>query len=256
MNTRILSILIFTCACQLAVSCSNRQASRPLSLVWGNEQKQHDTLIVFLPGVRDNKQDFIDKGFFSRLQQSGISADMAAADLHLAYLENNTTVERLHEDIVVPAQNQGYKNIWLTGISLGGLNALLYMKNRASDVCGVILLSPYMGEKRIAAEIAQAGGINHWQPQNPHDMNAEEQLWLWLKETRLDNVYLGTGSKDRFYLLQQQLAQQLPERNTHIINGGHRWPVWRDLWKYFLTLMETEKVFLQCNSRAGTKHPL
>ncbi|MCK5360209.1 MAG: alpha/beta hydrolase [Gammaproteobacteria bacterium] len=157
-------LIVFVSLLQLVSSCSHRAPSIPLDLQWESNQKQNDTLIIFLPGVRDNKQDFIDKGLFSRLQQSGIKVDMVAADLHLAYLENNTSVQRLHEDIILPARSNGYKKVWLVGISLGGLNALLYQKNRPEDICGLVLLSPYLGEKKISNEIIQAGGIVKWQP--------------------------------------------------------------------------------------------
>jgi len=237
----------------LCVACNHQQAVIPLDLLWGAKETGNKSLIVFLPGVRDNKEDFFKKGLFSRLQQSGIKADMVAADLHLAYLENGSVVSRLYEDIIVPAQEQGYKKIWLVGISLGGLNALLYLKNRSDDICGLVLLSPYLGEEKISNEIIQAGGIENWQPLNTDELNDEEALWLWLKNARLDNVYLGTGSEDRFFPLHQQLSQQLPTKNTHVIKGGHRWPVWQELWISFVTMMQTEKGFTQC---IAMNHPL
>lgn len=253
MKSRFFLLIILLCLLQFASSCSHRKPIIPLNLQWGSNQKQSDTLIIFLPGVRDNKQAFVEKGLFSRLQQSGMAVDMVAADLHLAYLENNTSVQRLYEDIIIPAQSNGYKNIWLVGISLGGLNALLYLKNRPADICGLVLLSPYLGEEKISNEIDLAGGITNWRPVNTDMLNDEETLWLWLKTARLDNVYLGTGSEDRFISLHKQLAHMLPTENTHIINGEHRWPVWQQLWKYFVTLMQTEKGFEQC---IDVSHPL
>jgi hypothetical protein len=248
------SILIFLISLlQLISSCSHPQAINPLPQLWADDQKQHDTLIIFLPGVRDDKQDFLNKGLFARLQQSGIKADMVATGLNLAYLKESTGMTRLHEDIITPAQTNGYKNIWLVGISLGGLNALLYLKNRPEDICGLILLSPYLGEKKISNEIIQAGGIGKWHPVKINDWNDEETLWSWLKKADLNNVYLGTGSEDRFFSLQQQLAQLLPTKNTHVIKGGHRWPVWQELWKYFVILMKIEKGFEQC---IDVSHPL
>jgi len=56
---------------------------------------------------------------------------MVAADLHLAYLQGGTMIKRLYEDIISPAQKQGYKKIWLVGISPGGLNSLLYLKKKS-----------------------------------------------------------------------------------------------------------------------------
>jgi pimeloyl-ACP methyl ester carboxylesterase len=245
--TTLVSLLL------LCVACNHQQAVTPLDLLWGENATGNKSLFIFLPGVRDDKEDFLNRGLFSRLGKSGIKADAVAADLHLAYLRNGTVITRLHEDIIVPAQNQGYKNIWLVGISLGGLNALLYLKNRPDDICGLVLLSPYLGEEKISNEIIQAGGIENWQPLKTGELNDEETLWVWLKNSRLNNVYLGTGSEDRFFSLHQQLAQLLPTENTHFIKGEHRWPVWQELWKYFVTLIQTEKGFEQC---FDMNHPL
>ena len=246
MKVRFFLLFALAGLLQLCTACKHQQAVTPLDLLWGAKASDNKSLFIFLPGVRDNKEDFLKKGLFARLQQSGISADMVAADLHLAYLENGTAVERLHEDIIFPAQQQGYKNIWLVGISLGSLNALLYLKNRPEDICGLVLLSPYLGEKKISNEIIQAGGIENWQPLNTGELNDEEMLWLWLKKARLNNVYLGTGSGDRFFPLQQQLARLLPDGNIHFIAGGHRWPVWQNLWGYFVTIFQSSNYYGQC----------
>jgi esterase/lipase superfamily enzyme len=253
MNIRFALFITLVSLLLLCVACSHQQAVAPLDLLWGAKEKDNKSLFIFLPGVRDDKEDFLNKGLFSRLQDSGVRADMVAAGLHLAYLETGTGVARLHEDIIVPAQNHGYKKIWLVGISLGGLNALLYLKDRPDDICGLVLLSPYLGEKKINEEIIQAGGIEKWKPSNTAELNDEEKLWLWLKNSRLNNIYLGTGSEDRFFSLQQQLAQLLPTKNTHVIKGGHRWPVWQELWDYFVTLMQKENGFEQC---VDLNHPL
>jgi pimeloyl-ACP methyl ester carboxylesterase len=246
MKVRFFLLFALVCLFQLCTACKHQQAVIPLDLLWGAKSSDDTSLFIFLPGVRDNKEDFLKKGLFARLQQSGISVDMVAADLHLAYLENGTAVERLHEDIIFPAQQQGYKNIWLVGISLGSLNALLYLKNRPEDICGLILLSPYLGEKKISNEIIQAGGVENWQPLNTGKLNDQEMLWLWLKKARLNNVYLGTGSGDRFFPLQQQLAHLLPDGNIHFIDGGHRWPVWQNLWGYFVTTFHSKNYYGQC----------
>ena len=253
MNIRFALFITLVSLLLLCVACNHQQAVTPLDLLWGDKAADNRSLLIFLPGVRDNKEDFLKKGFFTRLKKSGIKADMAAVDLHLTYLENGTGVARLHDDIIVPAQLDGYKNIWLVGISLGGLNALLYLKNRPDDICGLVLLSPYLGEEKISKEIIQPGGIENWQPLSTGELNDEEALWLWLKNSRLNNVYLGTGSEDSFFSLHQQLAQLLPTKNTHVIKGGHRWPVWQELWDYFVTLMQKENGFEKC---IDLNHPL
>ena len=112
MNIRFVLFITLFSLLLLCVACNHRQTVTPLDLLWGAKESDNTSLIIFLPGVRDNKDDFLDKGLFAHLQDSGIKADMVAADLNLAYLENNTSITRLHEDIIVPAQETGiYKDL-------------------------------------------------------------------------------------------------------------------------------------------------
>ena len=72
-----------------------------------------------------------------------------------------------------------YKNIWLTGVSLGGLNSLLFYKKHAKNICGVVLLAPYLGDKVITDAIQNAGGLKNWQPDhfnNPEDIKNKEPI--------------------------------------------------------------------------------
>ena len=81
-------------------------------------------LVVMLPGAYSVPRDFIDQGFVSRLHAQGFAVDVALADAHLGYAENGTLLERLRDDVIVPAQREGYRRIWLVGISLGGFASL------------------------------------------------------------------------------------------------------------------------------------
>lgn len=246
MSTRIILFLSLSALILLSTACQHQQSTGPLRYSWCIFNNKHDSLLVFLPGQHDQKEDFLNRGFISELPDKEVDIDIVAVDLTLAYLKNGTAVTGLHEEIISPARKRGYKEIWLVGISLGGLNVLLYAKKHTDKICGIILLSPFLGSKKISDEIALAGGIKKWRPSNSNTLSDEEKLWLWLKETRLDSVYLGTGSEDRFFSLHQQLSQLLPPRNTRIIKGGHRWPVWQELWKYYVTLLQTENILGRC----------
>ena len=69
-------------------------------------------------------------------------------------------VERIREDIIIPAKARGYRNIWMLGISMGGMGAIWYDRTHPGDVNGLILLSPYLGEKTIVETIEKAGGLS------------------------------------------------------------------------------------------------
>ena len=51
---------------------------------------------------------------------------MTVADIHLSYYITRTAIQRLREDVILPARASGYKRISLAGISLGGLGALYH----------------------------------------------------------------------------------------------------------------------------------
>ncbi len=67
-------------------------------------------------------------------------------------------------DVVLPARAAGYDTIWLAGTSLGGIGALLYLRDHPDDLAGVLALAPYLGEEGVIREIERAGGPASWQP--------------------------------------------------------------------------------------------
>ena len=98
-------------------------------------------LFIMLPGATDKAQDFVDRGFIRALRERNLAVDVIAVDSHMDYYLERTIVERLHQDIVAPALTEGYEQIWLLGISLGGMGCLLYLREHAKQITGAILLS-------------------------------------------------------------------------------------------------------------------
>jgi pimeloyl-ACP methyl ester carboxylesterase len=167
-----------------------------------------DTLIVFLPGRGSLPSEFEREGFLQELKVQRIAADAILADAHLGYYNNRSIVERLEADVLAPARAQGYKSIWLVGISLGGFGALIHEDMRPGGVAGIVLLAPYLGEgeRSPAAEV---------RPGRPP-------------------LYLGYGTSDRFAASHRLLAQALPKERVFTTPGGHDWPQWRRLWQQLL----------------------
>jgi hypothetical protein len=44
------------------------------------------------------------------------------------------------------------------------------------------------------------------------------------------DAHLGYGDEDRFAAAAALFAETLPEGRTFIVPGGHRWPVWAEIW--------------------------
>src|SRR5436309_8228162 len=122
----------------------------------------HRRLVVFLPGRGDLPEDFARRGLLDAARQAGLDADVVAVDSHLGYYLNDTILTRLHDDVIAPARAGGYERIWLVGISLGAMGSLFYLKEHPGEVEGAVLIAPYLGKKRLLAEIAGAGGLRRW----------------------------------------------------------------------------------------------
>jgi pimeloyl-ACP methyl ester carboxylesterase len=210
-------------------------------------------LVVLLPGRRDRPADFE-----SLLRASGAACDAVAVDAHMGYYMERSVVERLHTDVIAPARAQGYEQVWLAGISIGGLGSLLYLRDHSEEVAGAMLIAPYLGEPEVIEEVAAAGGLARWRPPDAvADADYGRQLWSWLHrayiepepgprprsesesgpapgKSRLPPVYLGYGTGDDFARANGLLAAVLPRERVFTAPGGHDWPPWRAVWKNFL----------------------
>ena len=202
----------------------------------GNRSEQ---LLIFLPGIGDLPEDYEINGFIDAVRQSEISIDMAVADLHFGYYLTRTAIERLREDVVLPAREMGYKQISLAGISLGGFGALYYAMYHPEDIFRLYLLAPYLGEESIIAELSDAGGAKQWKSEKVMESDYTRRLWQWLKdysegEKRFPRLYLGYGLQDNFARANELLADLLPRERIYAIDGRHDWYTWKRLWNKFV----------------------
>jgi pimeloyl-ACP methyl ester carboxylesterase len=210
-------------------------------------------LIVLLPGAYDTPQDFERNGFVSALRERHIAADVMVADTHFGYYSAGVMEERLHRDVILPARQKNYAQIWLAGISLGGYGSLLYAQQHGELVDGLFLMSPFLGTRSLISEITDAGGVREWKPGRVEEKNAENprwfedkdhdrRFWSWLKslqEHKVANaehlqIRLGYGTEDRFVAGNRLLSTLLPPDHVKTVPGGHEWEPWKALWTDFL----------------------
>lgn len=218
----------------------------------------HQELMVFLPGYGDTPSAVERHGLVRAVWARGLAADIVAVDAHLGYYQDGTILTRLKEDVINTAKAGGYKNIWLVGTSLGAYGAILYAGHYPQDITGVVLLGPFLGEKKTVDEIRQAGGLQQWDPGevgNKTKEDWEKQIWLWLKLRQkqgdfrlwskdceqekgcLPKIYLGYGKLDRFSRGQDLLASVLPPEYVVALFGGHDWMTWKRAWDTVLDRM-------------------
>jgi len=133
------------------------------------------------------------------------------------------------------------------GVSMGGLGSLLYLLNYPEDsgIAGIILMSPFLGEREILHEIIRAGGVRKWDPGGYDDSDWQRLLWDWLKrydqqQDRLPPIYLGYGNDDSYALGQGLLAAILPGNQVVRIEGTHSVDTVKEIWAIMLDTVPFE----------------
>jgi pimeloyl-ACP methyl ester carboxylesterase len=211
----------------------------PITSVSYTGARPGQRLIVFLPGIGDIAEDFEARGLIDAMTASSVVADAIAVDAHYGYYARRSVIDRLAHDIVLPARRRGYHDIWLVGVSLGGMGALSYAMHHPEHIARLVLLAPYLGEAKVIREFDDARGL----AQAPADEGSAaahtRRLWTWISrydgETGLfPKLYLGYGKRDRFAKSNAQLARHLPHAHALAIPGGHDWRTWKRLWGAFL----------------------
>lgn len=220
-------------------------------------------LIIYLPGNGD-PADACDKhGMVASLRARRLPVDLIAVNAHLGYYMEGSVLLRLKEDVIDPARAQGYRRIWLVGNSLGGYGSVSYARQYPEDIAGIVLLGPFLGDKKIVQEIRDAGGLQKWVPgESPgkskeawenelwkwvRDGDQQKGFWNWIKncdegdEDCPSRIYLGFGKRDRFSYGQKLMAESLPPEDVIVIDGGHDWDTWKKVWNLVLDRMTSRR---------------
>jgi pimeloyl-ACP methyl ester carboxylesterase len=194
-----------------------------------------ETLIVLLPGAYMTPADFVAAGFVAALRRRGLAVDVAIATLDLASVSDGSCLSELRQQLIVPARQGGYRDIWLGGISLGGFLALSYAEHYPGEIDGLCLLSPYPGNRMTTSEIEAAGGVEHWRASAASLSDPEYRVWHWLATCRdKPPVFMAYGCEDRFARGMALMASAFPGEQVTTRAGGHDWPTWRRLWDDFV----------------------
>jgi len=197
-------------------------------------------LLLLLPGRGDRASTFADEGIVKIAKSSVPNFDVIAVDATTGYYIHRNLVDRLKADVIEPARSQGYRSVIVSGISMGGLGALLFAQRNPGAVSAVVAVAPFLGDDDVINEIELAGGIAHWAPPvrlDPDDY--QRSLWAWLKGCTVrrqtcPRIYLGFGSEDRFVKAERLLAAVLPAERVVVLPGGHEWEPWRQLFTVLL----------------------
>lgn len=243
------SLLLLAASAALACVPRGRSDGPVPTALLPSDQGSH-RLVVVLPGRRDRLESMRRSGVGEAIQRVWPDADVLFAELSMPYYLDRSATRRLHEEVLLPARRRAYTEIWLVGASLGGMGAILYDRDYPGQVDGMVLLAPYLAERRIHEEIRAAGGVAGWEPGvglGPDDV-WQRELWrhlkTWSREPeRTREVWLAYGDGDYLRDSMPLLEPVLPEGQVHVAPGKHAWSTWTPL---------TEEVLRRVDARRAT----
>ena len=225
--------------------------AQPLAKAWyyakGAERDRR--LFILLPGRRDRVSDFARHGLIALAQKRVSNLDCVAVDATIGYYLDGSVAHRIQREIIVPTQAFQYHEVWLVGVSMGGMGALWYQSLYPGEVAGLILLAPFVGDDRkLFAEIDAAGGATAWaraQAVNNLERKANYQRELWrflgrvpsLSELR-PQIWVAYGDRDRLRPGIERLKTVIPPARFLRLRGAHTWEAWKAGFDQILTKID------------------
>src|ERR1041384_6894751 len=85
--------------------------STPVSFKHYESGNHTEELLILLPGLGDVAEDYEFRGFIEAFRRCRVPIDVIVADIHFGYYVARTAIERLREDIILPARANGYERI-------------------------------------------------------------------------------------------------------------------------------------------------
>lgn len=196
----------------------------------------NQVLVIVLPGRGDDLAQLRRSGIAAAIQQAWPEADVLLTEVSLPYYAQGRMPERFHEEIVLPARQRGYRQVWLAGASIGGTGVLLYDRRYPGEMDGLVLLAPFLGDRVLLKDIAAAGGLTTWEPGPTPSVvttnNYQRELWRYLKgwnearQARGQSAWLVYGDQDPLRAALPALKPLFPTDHVLIRPGGHAWAVW------------------------------
>lgn len=224
-------------------------AGIPIPKVLVPSKVEATRLVVVLPGRGDDLAAMQRTGMAEAIQDAWPDADVILTGLSYNYYMQGRAPQRLHDEVIAPARQRDYRQVWLAGASMGGMGTLMYDQAYPGEMHGLILLAPYLGEKKLLRDIAESGGIAHWQPGPvPGRVDAgnfQRELWRHLQGWSRDpgkasNVWLAYGDRDRLRKAMPLLEPLLPPAQINVLSGGHDWTVWTNATREALSAAERQ----------------
>lgn len=222
-----LALLVGACA-------AGGDVRKPIPTEFFAAKQTATRLVVMLPGRGDNLPSLKRKGLASIIQKAWPDADVILTGLTMPFYRQGRAPTRLHDEVIAPTLKVGPRKIWLMGISLGGMGALLYEHDYPGQVDGMLLMSPYLGDDAVQNLIRRAGGLQNWNPGPSRPLGPDtfqHELWRTLKNISEDPersqvFWLAYGADEPFRTSIELMSPMLPAENVVMLPGQHNWSLW------------------------------
>lgn len=220
--------IILVALASLAAGCALlKPTSVPITGEYYRYQPSNSTLIVLLHGRGGAASNFVKYGAVEQIAACRPGANILGVDSHFGYYRKRIITERLRTDIIKPARENGIRQVWIMGISMGGLGSLVYRQRYPDDIEAVILMAPFLG-KWDELDLYMKN------PQLARESGDPDYVGIWdaLSTTSADDpaITLAFGESDDFNNQHRWLAGQLDAGKIVSGPGGHNWNAWQELW--------------------------
>jgi pimeloyl-ACP methyl ester carboxylesterase len=194
-------------------------------------------LVVMVPGMGMQADDFRANGLVMEIERRRWPLVVTTIDPGAdAYLDGSVET-RLLDEIDAARRAAGASYVWLAGISLGCQGILRCVRRRPAVAAGLLLLTPYLANTGLIADVNRTGGLRRWAASHPTPANPEQSLITWLGTTppsSLPPMLVGHAEHDRFATTALLLADVISPERMVSVPGPHDWTSWIPLWRQML----------------------
>ncbi len=222
----------------LLAGCANLGDARrpiPQAIVRGHGDAEVRTLVIVLPGRRDNVEVMQRYAVADAIHAGWPEVDVQLTSATLAYYRDGGLARRVREQLIEPARAAGYRRVILMGASMGGMGALIVDQANRGLVDDLVLLAPYLGEREVLQRIGDAGGLAAWDAGPPPDRmnrdNFQQEVWRHVQSFVADpaarqRIWLAYGEDDRLVDALPLIRPAVASEQILLRPGGHQWTVW------------------------------
>jgi pimeloyl-ACP methyl ester carboxylesterase len=245
---RFACVVLAATALLLAGCYPVRNTSRPPAVRLLAAPRPAQRVVIVLPGIADNLASLEAGGIGRAVRGAWPDADVVLVEMTIGYYKDGRAMPDLHQ-IIRSARERGYRKVWLVGASLGGMGAILYDTTFPCDVDGIVLLAPFLGDRRTLDEVRNAGGLGRWvapPAATPGPGNWQLQIWrrakVWSSHPPGDaRVWLAYGDRDKFAPNMSLLSSAVPADHVITAPGVHEWTSWTPMASKVFAAIDLEK---------------